>query len=70
MLFRATGQARVSAIEGGGKLDAEKKTRALTRHNDPTNTIAAIRRTLRSSSRISFCRYLAEGRTHARQLSE
>jgi DNA invertase Pin-like site-specific DNA recombinase len=50
-------------------LDAKKKTRARTLYNDKANTIADIRRTLRIG-RTTLYRYLAEGRTDARQLPE
>jgi hypothetical protein len=45
------------------------KTQALTLHNDKTNTIADICRTLRIG-RTTLYRYLAEGRTDAWQLPE
>src|SRR5512147_2348491 len=63
--------ARARGKRGGRprKLDARKKTQALTLHNDKTNTIADICRTLRIG-RTTRYRYLAEGRTDARQLPE
>jgi len=63
--------ARARGKEGGRprKLDAKKKAQALTLHNDKTNTIADICRTLRIA-RTTLYRYLAEGRTDARQLPE
>jgi DNA invertase Pin-like site-specific DNA recombinase len=63
--------ARARGKKGGRprKLDVKKKTQALTLHNDKTNTIADICRTLRIG-RTTLYRYLAEGRTDARQLPE
>ena len=63
--------ARARGKRGGRprKLDAKKKTQARTLHNDKTNTIADICRTLRIG-RTTLYRYLAEGRTNARQLPE
>ncbi len=63
--------ARARGKKGGRprKLDAKKKTQALTLHNDKTNTIADICRTLRIG-RTTLYRYLAEGRTDARRLPE
>ena len=63
--------ARARGKKGGRprKLDAKKKSQALTLHDDKTNTIADICRTLRIG-RTTLYRYLAEGRTNARQLPE
>jgi DNA invertase Pin-like site-specific DNA recombinase len=63
--------ARARGKRGGRprKLDAKKKSQALTLHDDKTNTIADICRTLRIG-RTTLYRYLAEGRTNARQLPE
>jgi DNA invertase Pin-like site-specific DNA recombinase len=63
--------ARARGKRGGRprKLDEKKKTQALTLHDDKTNTIADICRTLRVG-RTTLYRYLAEGRTDARQLPE
>ena len=63
--------ARARGKRGGRprKLDAKKKTQALTLHGDKTNTIADICRTLRVG-RTTLYRYLAEGGTDARQLPE
>src|SRR4051794_19427912 len=63
--------ARARGKKGGRprKLDAKKQTQALTLHDDETNTIDDICRTLRIG-RTTFYRYLAEGRTSARQLPE
>jgi DNA invertase Pin-like site-specific DNA recombinase len=63
--------ARARGKKGGRprKLDAKKKTQARTLYNDKANTIADICRTLRIG-RTTLYRYLAEGRTDARQLPE
>ena len=63
--------ARARGKRGGRprKLDAKKKSRALTLHDDKTNTIADICRTVRIG-RTTLYRYLAESRTNARQLPE
>jgi DNA invertase Pin-like site-specific DNA recombinase len=63
--------ARARGKKGGRprKLDAKKKTQARTLYNDKANIIADICRTLRIG-RTTLYRYLAEGRTDARQLPE
>ncbi len=63
--------ARARGKRGGRprKLDAKKKAQALTLHQDKTNTIADICRTLRIG-RTTLYRYLAEGRPGARLLPE
>ena len=63
--------ARARGKKGGPprKLEAKKKSQALTLHDEKTNTIADICRTLRIG-RTTLYRYPAEGRTNARQLPE
>lgn len=63
--------ARARGKRGGRprKLDAKKRAQALTLHKDRSNSIADICRTLRIG-RTTLYRYLAEGRTGARQLPD